>query len=335
MPPVLVKLILRSRERFRAIFGSLGTKRRLREQNQRLQHSNRKLAAELREQKKITRETEVRMAEHSRELEKVQVQIKQSDALKSDFFSITSHELRTPLTIIKGALNLLQNEGDKLPPARFKKYLDMAEKNTGSLIQLINDLLNLSRVESGNLRLKISRVDMVRLIRESVEEFRELGDQKNQKIKKELAPNLSSLLGDRGKIKQVLNNLISNALKFTPVGGKITVSMRQDGVFLEIAVHDTGIGISRQDQEKIFNKFYQSNGSLTRETTGVGLGLAIVKDFVRLHNGLIWVESQLGRGSRFYVRLPLAGPRTPESDADYHHNDNQEDVQNRPLILES
>ncbi|MCK5218184.1 hypothetical protein KAR10_01600 [bacterium] len=335
MPTAPVKLILRIREMFRVIFGSAGIKRKLKEQNQRLQHTNRKLAAELREQNKLMGEMEARIAERSQELEKALDQMKNLDALKSDFLSITSHELRTPLTIIRGALNLLQNEGDKLPPARFKKYLDMAEKNTGRLIQLINDLLDFSRVESGHLRLKISRVDMVRIIRESVEEFRELGDQRDLKIMKELAPNLPGLMGDRGRVKQVLNNLISNALKFTPVGGKITVNLRQDGIFLEIVVTDTGIGISRQDQEKIFNKFYQSNGSITRETTGVGLGLAIVKELVRLHKGRIWVESQVGQGSRFYVRLPLDGPRDLESDADYNHNDNLEDVQNQPLVLDS
>jgi len=334
LPPVLVELILRSRERIKAIFGLSGTKRKL-EKKQRLQHSNRKLAAELREQKALTRKMEVRMAEHSRELEKALAQIKKSDALKSDFLSITSHELRTPLTIIRGALNLLQNEGDKMPPVRFKKYLDMAEKNTASLIQLINDLLDLSRVESGHLRLKLGRVDIVRLIRESVEEFRELGAQRNLKIKKEFTPDLPGLRGDRRRIKQVLNNLISNALKFTPREGKITVSVRQDGAFLEIAVTDTGIGISRSAHEKIFHKFYQTNGSLTRETTGVGLGLAIVKELVRLHNGRIWVESQSSQGSRFYIRLPLDGPRIPESTVDYNYNDNQEDVQDEPLVLES
>ncbi len=277
-------------------------------QNQQLHHVNQKLQELLAAKRALTENLEEKVKARNRELERSLRQLKELDVMKSYFLSITSHELRTPLTIIKGALNLIETEKDQMDKARYEKYLKMAQKNTERLILLLDDLLDLSRLEFGQLKLDLAKVDMIRLIRECIEEFRNEARKNGLAIKCTLEDHPPLLMGDAGRIKQVLNNLISNALKFTPKGGTVTVTMQVTEASMELTVTDTGIGMTEEEQKHAFERFHQGNYTLTRRTEGIGLGLAIVKDLVELHGGHIGLTSREGQGSCFVVYLPLAGP---------------------------
>jgi signal transduction histidine kinase len=265
-----------------------------------------------REKRELVQAHARNLSRQSVELEAMALKIREWDGMKYYMLSITSHELRTPLTIIKGALHLIQTEGRQLGPERTQKYLDMAERNTGRLIRLLNDIMDFSRLEFGHLKLELGPVDIVRLIREMIEEFRDEAKNCQLALSSRITAEVPVLIGDQGRVKQILNNLMSNALKFTPAGGQIRIEMQPVGEFVEIVFQDSGIGISPRDRDKIFVKFQQIEASLSREAGGVGLGLAIVRELLLLHDGRIWVESEKGKGSRFIIRLPLAGPLEPE-----------------------
>lgn len=289
-------------------------------QYQQLQRTNQQLASLLKERTELNQTLEDRVAERTRELEYTVERLQALDRTKSDFLSVASHELRIPLTVIKGALSLLVSESDQLGPAVCQKYLHMAHKNCDRLSRLLNELLDLSRLESGSIRLDLKEVDLPQLVRETLDALRTAALSRELDLLAVVTEAMPGLTGDPGRLQRILENLVSNALKFTPPGGRVTVSLRPDGDFAEIIVADTGIGISASEQEAIFSKFYQVDTSLTREAGGVGLGLAIVKELVHMHDGVVWVESEMGVGSRFYVRLPLAGPsraRTASAERQY------------------
>lgn len=277
-----------------------------------LKRENQQLKEIIDAKNNLTINLKEKLQKRNDELEKALNKQQEVDVMKSYFLSITSHELRTPLTIIKGALNLLQTEKDKLGPDRFNKYFLMAQKNTERLIWLLDDLLDLSRLEFGQLKLELDQVDMVRLVRESIEEFREEATNRLLTFKDELESNTPWVKGDQLRIKQIINNLISNALKFTPAQGRISVYLNHNQQHVILKVRDTGIGIDQAEQEKIFAKFHQGNYTLTRETEGIGLGLAIVKDLVKLHDGKIMVESKKNEGTTFIVQLLIDGPAHPD-----------------------
>ncbi|MCK5243529.1 HAMP domain-containing histidine kinase, partial [bacterium] len=273
-------------------------------QNRQLLHNNCRLEELLRERTKLSKSLEKRVNDRTMELEDTVTQLKELDEMKSYFLSITSHELRTPLTIINGALNLLLTDGDQLSPERYRKYMLMAKNNAEHLNKLISNLLDLSRLESGQLKLEVEKIDVVRLVRESLEEFREIAKKNNLQLFYEMSGEHPEFIGDSLRIKQIVDNLLSNAVKFTPSRGEIRLHLSMDEKQMEVRVSDNGLGIEDWEKEKIFKKFQQSERSLTRESAGVGLGLAIVRDLVKLHEGTIVVESEKGKGSTFIVRIP-------------------------------
>ncbi|MEW6515692.1 MAG: HAMP domain-containing sensor histidine kinase [candidate division FCPU426 bacterium] len=260
----------------------------------------------------LTRTLERKVTDRTLELEDLVKQLQELDDMKSYFLTLTSHELRTPLTIIKCALNLILTEGNRLSPERFLRYLQMARTNADHLQLLIANLLDLSRLESGQMKLEIEPVDLIRLMRESAEQFRDLAERRDLRLTTAFPPALQDIEADPARLKQIIDNLLSNAIKFTPPKGEIRIALEcsEDQVLVEIV--DTGIGIEPWESERIFHKFQQSERSLTREASGIGLGLAIVKELVELHEGQVWVESEKGEGSRFFVQLPLSGPKNPK-----------------------
>jgi signal transduction histidine kinase len=280
--------------------------------NQQLRQSTKLLQGLLNQKSELTRTLEQKVTDRTLELEDLVKQVRDLDEMKSYFLTLTSHELRTPLTVIKGVLNLLLAEGEHLTPQRFRHWLIMASTNADQLQLLIANLLDLSRIESGQMKLEIENVDLIRLLRESAEEFRELVDRRELSLKTDLPSTLPDLAADPARLKQIINNLLSNAVKFTPPKGEIRLSLEASGEQVIIRVSDSGIGIEPWESEKIFRKFQQSERSLTRESSGIGLGLAIVKELVELHEGRVWVESEKGKGARFFVQLPLAGPKNPK-----------------------
>lgn len=226
--------------------------------------------------------------------------LKELDALKSHFISTVSHELRTPLTSIKGSLGLILNgvAGDVNDMAR--EFLDICYKNTDRLIRLINDLLDVQKIEAGKFQLNKEEIDLVKLVEESLASLRHFAQDGNVTLTRE-SPAIAYIYADKDRISQVLYNLISNGIKFSE-GGQVIVAIFDDRNEIKVTVSDTGIGIPADKQESIFEKFTQIHENTRRK--GTGLGLSICKTIVEEHKGKIWVESQEGRGSQFHFILP-------------------------------
>ena len=231
--------------------------------------------------------------------------IKELDRLKTEFLSNVSHELRTPLMSIQGAVELLLDiSGKKSNKTDNSNLLEIIQRNSERMSDLIKDLLDFSKIEKGSFEIIKKKISIGNVIKEVVKEMTPIVEKKGLSFKHRIQREIPEILADPDRIKQVLINLIDNAIKFTPSGGEITVGTKVHDKFIEIFVQDTGIGIAPNQHEKIFEKFYQVDGSTTRQYSGVGLGLAIAKSIVELHGGDIWVESQLGKGSKFIFTLP-------------------------------
>ncbi len=231
--------------------------------------------------------------------------LRELDQMKSDFVSNVSHEFRTPLTAIKASVdNMLDGLTGPLNEKQIR-YLTRVKSNTDRLARLINDLLDLSRIEAGRIDLKPTYLALVPLAKEVTESLSTVAREKL--ISLEVASQDSSVTAwaDRDKVAQVLMNLIGNAVRFTPAGGKVTVAVESNGdEWVQISVADTGPGIPPEEANKIFDKFYQVDQVDKQKTKGTGLGLAISKGLVEMHGGKIWVESETGKGSNFSFTLP-------------------------------
>jgi signal transduction histidine kinase len=184
-----------------------------------------------------------------------------------------------------------------------QEMLSIITRNIDRQTNLVNDLLDLSRVESGRLELKFVSVALDTVIADSIEIVKPAAEEKDITLNVELPAGLASVKGDSEKLTQVVINLIFNAIKFTPKHGRITLKAKETDGKVEVDVCDTGIGIPAEDLDKVFDKFYQVDSTLTRETGGTGLGLAICKGLIEAHNGRIWTESELGKGSTFSFTL--------------------------------
>jgi len=245
--------------------------------------------------------------EKSRQLEEANERLTELDRLKSDFVSNVSHELRTPLTAIKGAVDLILREVTGPLNEKQTHYLTRVRSNTQHLAGLINDLLDLSKIESGKLELSSTRVSLGGLVHEVVETLRPVAAEKIVALDVTIPEPSILVWADRDKITQVLTNLIGNAIKFTPPHGRVTVSSASDDAdWVRVSVSDSGLGISANEHERVFVKFYQVAPNGGPKPKGTGLGLAISKTLVELHGGKIWVESEINRGSTFYFTLPAA-----------------------------
>lgn len=278
-------------------------------QNNHLRRTNQVLANLLKERTELNLNLEANVAERTRTLEYTVERLKELDQLKSNFLSVTSHELRTPLTVIKAALSLLLTEGHTMDEGRYRKYLNMAYGNCENLIKLIDDLLDFSRLESGRMALELKGVNLPLLIQNTLKDFQAAASCRGVELYGEMPVDMPLVVASPVRLKQILANLISNALKFTSAGGQVRVRLRRDESYAELEVADTGIGMNEIQQKRVFAKFFQVDDSLTRETGGVGLGLALVKKLVEMHDGTVWVESKVGQGSHFFVRLPIRGPK--------------------------
>jgi signal transduction histidine kinase len=251
---------------------------------------------------------EKKVEDRTHELGLANERLKELDRMKSDFVSHVSHELRTPLTAIKGAVDLMLREMAGPLTEKQIHYLTRVRSNTQHLAGLINDLLDLAKIESGKIEFKSSRVSLSGLVVEAVEALRPVAAEKVIALEAIIRESSIQVWADRHKINQVLTNLIGNAIKFTPVQGTVTVSAsRNGGESAQVSVSDTGPGIPPDEKERIFAKFYQIADANGENSKGTGLGLAIAKALVELHGGKIWVESEPGHGSTFSFTLPVSG----------------------------
>ena len=251
------------------------------------------------------------------ELAQANMRLFELNRMKSDFLATMSHELRTPLNSIIGFSEVLGSI-DSLDDKQ-KRYVQNIQKSGKVLLDMINDILDLAKIESGKMELRLSEFPLEHVVHAQCDSVRPLTEKKNIDLIVETAPCDGPLYQDQNKFQQILNNLLSNAIKFTPEGGRIRVSSRcNEQEQVELVVADTGVGISEEDQEAIFEKFRQGKSvlaggdAMTREHTGTGLGLSIVRELCRLLGGEITLESELGKGSEFTVRLPwrFRKPRT-------------------------
>jgi signal transduction histidine kinase len=229
-----------------------------------------------------------------------------ADRLKTEFVSLVSHELRTPLTSIKGYIDLLMAEEAGALNAEQLEFLGIAKSNADRLVTLINDLLDISRIEAGKMELHRQPLALGPLLRQLVSSFRPQLAARQQSLSLDLPPALPVIEGDADRLTQVFGNLLSNATKYTPPGGATRISVSTAADTVQVDVTDTGIGMTPEEVEQLFTKFYRSSHSLVREAGGTGLGLTITRSMVELHGGQILVSSSPGQGSIFSVRLPVA-----------------------------
>jgi len=239
-----------------------------------------------------------------REIEEKGRELEIANKHKSQFLANMSHELRTPLNAILGYTELILDNIYGDVPEKIKEVLERLEKNGRHLLGLINDVLDLSKIEAGQLTLSLNEYSMSEVVQTVITSVEALAAEKKLALKASIPQNLRRALGDEQRIAQVLLNLLGNAIKFTDEGEVRVEVTDSDETFL-VSVADTGPGISEADQKIIFEEFKQANGSNTREKGGSGLGLSIVKKIVEMHGGRIWVESDVGKGSTFRFTLPV------------------------------
>jgi signal transduction histidine kinase len=243
----------------------------------------------------------VARAQLNEALQQAYQELSELDQLKTDFIAIASHELRTPLSVIMGYISFLQDEADPKMAAQLDTVMDAAIH----LRNLMQAMLNLRYVAAGDSVLDLERVDLTEVVTEITAVLRETAGSRQHTVTSHLPADPLTIHADRDVIQTALNNLVSNAVKFTPPGGQIEIRLQRQGHEAWFSVRDSGVGIPSDRLSWIFKRFYQIESPLRRKHEGLGLGLAIAKELVELHNGRIWAESQPGQGSSFTVALPL------------------------------
>ncbi len=232
------------------------------------------------------------------------------DQMQSDFISMVSHELRTPLFSIQGFVRLILD--GQVPDEKTRNdFLNIVEEQTVNLTSMVEDLLNLSRLEAGIIDLELETVQIDQITRQVLAKLHSLSKNKGIVLKMHKSQDIPPLTADRRWLDHVLTNLVGNAIKFTPENGRVWVRIKRRALDVVVQVIDSGIGIPPEAQKKLFSKFYQVDGSMTRKAGGSGLGLYISRLIVEAHGGEIWLNSQEGKGSAFSFSLPLSESRLP------------------------
>jgi signal transduction histidine kinase len=259
-----------------------------------------------------TIQEDLREANHSLdakivELSESNIELFKANKLKSEFLANMSHEFRTPLNAILGFAQVLREKPGLLKRDKGQRYAENIITSGNRLLTLINDLLDLAKTQAGKMGLHLEQASISQICESAVSSFSLLARKKKIKLYLEVSPTVPLLMTDAGKVQQILYNFLSNAVKFTPLRGRIDVcASMQDDKTVRIAVTDTGCGIAKENQELIFEQFRQADGSLTREAPGSGLGLAISKELAGMLAGSIGLRSEVGTGSTFWLDLPTA-----------------------------
>lgn len=226
---------------------------------------------------------------------------KSIDRMKSEFIAVASHELRTPMTSIKGSVDLILSGFAGEITADSQELLEIAQKSCDRLVRLINDILDLAKIEAGQVKLHLVPMDLTDIVEHAIRGVKSLADQGEVALHIERAPDLPQVEVDKDRIEQVVTNLLSNAIKFAPAKSIVTVDLRPENGWVQCSVIDRGPGIAEADLPKVFGKFQQVGA---KKKGGTGLGLAITQALIAEHHGKIWVESTVGQGTRFIFRLP-------------------------------
>ena len=268
-------------------------------------------------------------ASFTQELKATNRKLQKLERLKSEFISIVSHELRTPLTAIKNAMDIILSGKAGEMTENIEKFVSMGKRNAIRLSGIINDLLDISKIEAGKMDFKFELIHVEPVIEYVKNNLAEVAREKNLTIKYEPSPDSVEVYADSNRLEQVLTNLVSNAIKFSPNAGEIEITshvinarelqydhcFEEDiknlqGKYLQVCVEDHGIGIERKDLNHVFDKFAQIENSLSRQVGGSGLGLPIARQLMESHNGAIWCDSEINKGSRFYFVIPVANDKS-------------------------
>ena len=248
------------------------------------------------------------------ELAQTNMALFESNKLKGDFLATMSHELRTPLNSILGFSDVLLSR-DTLTDKQ-RRWISNIQTNGQKLLVLINDILDLAKIESGKMQVRLENFNLHEVCEGLLNMFRPLAEKKNIDLRSQIEPDIPTLRQDITKLQQILQNLLSNAIKFTPEGGRVQLKAEADTKYVTISVMDTGVGVAGEEQDLVFQKFRQSGNPLTREHAGTGLGLSIVRELCKLLDGEVHLQSELGRGSTFTVRLPMQLNEEPRLEFD-------------------
>ena len=275
-----------------------------------LQQQNRDfvtILSELEEKREQLEELNRRLNESNRELNEANAKLRELSEMKEEFLALTTHDLRSPLTVISGVISFFTSGRlGELSPEQ-KNMVAMMERNAQSLIELVNDLLDASKLESGTMRLDLASINLRGLVDELRENMEPLAREKGIALEEHLPPDAPPVKADRTKLRRILVNLLSNALKFTGKGGTVEVrATPEETGGVRISISDTGVGIAPEDVKRLFDKYEQARSRATRGEKGTGLGLYITKQLVELHGGEIKVTSEIGKGSTFSFTLPVA-----------------------------
>jgi two-component system phosphate regulon sensor histidine kinase PhoR len=232
-------------------------------------------------------------------------ELRRLQRIRAEFIDNLSHELRTPLTTISLLAETAAREAESASP-RLRDRIAKIEVETGHLTQMVNELLDLSRIESGSAQLLLDDVDLVKVARSSAERLKLFAERQGLRIVLDLPKRVPPVRGDGDRLGQVLINLLHNAVKFSPDGGEVVVGVREDEGEIRVWVRDPGIGVPAADLARIFERFYKVDRARVRGRGGTGLGLSIARHVVESHGGRIWAESEEGEGSTFIFTIPLA-----------------------------
>jgi signal transduction histidine kinase len=261
-----------------------------------------RMAAQLRE---LYGTLEQRVEVRTRELVAAKDQVEIVNRHKSEFLASMSHELRTPLNAIIGFSDALAEQFFGPLNPRQARYVQHITSSGRHLLALINDILDLSKVEAGRMELELGQFSLVEALESGMTMVRERANQHGIELSVETDPGVQTIEADERKVKQVIFNLLANSVKFTPDGGHVYVNAHRDDSWIEVAVRDTGVGIAPDDQARIFEAFQQADRSVAQPQEGTGLGLTLSRQYVELHGGRLWVESEPGKGSVFRFTLPV------------------------------
>ncbi len=251
----------------------------------------------------------LRLAEHSAlalENTRLYQAVQSANLAKSQFVSLVSHELKSPMTSIRGFADLIRQGMTGAVSAQAREFLDTIVDNVDQMAALVSDLSDISRIETGRLRLQLAAVPVARYVQETVGAMRPQIDARRHTLTLDLPPDLPEAFADRTRLVQIVTNLLSNACKYTPEGGRISIAARAEPARIRLAVNDSGIGMSQEDQARLFTQFFRSENPAVREQPGWGLGLNVTRRLVELQGGEMGVSSEPGKGSTFWFTLPVA-----------------------------
>jgi len=273
-------------------------------EKQRLRAERQSLVARLKDSNRYLMRQHAALRRADEEILQINRQLEQSNRYKSEFLANMSHELRTPLNAVMGFSEILLDATMNLTSGERTEFLRNIHSSGQHLLGLINDILDLAKIEAGKMELKPEEMPVVDALQEVTSILEPMARQQGLQLTTTGLADVGVIKADRSKFKQVLYNLLSNAVKFTPPPGQITIALKDSPEQLTVSVHDTGIGMKEEDLPKLFREFEQIDGSYTRRYQGTGLGLALCRRFVEMHGGRIWAESHFGKGSTFTFTIP-------------------------------